>query len=624
MTQRILHINVHPSKQYLLASDYNGVVYKMTKDLEIIAQSDPYPGRIHPLYIIVSNDDYIYGRDMQGNLIQWRFSDLSLKNIIYLRNFCDEKTRQESTPVPTMSHGLFLWKDQVLVVGPYGTTLQFNAEDLSYLQELPTNMNAFPESLCTDLEDNHVLSDCTGFVWYGHIERSFEQRLRLDYGPVHCIRYDSKHNRHWMTTDNHRGFCIVGVNGESIHRVRITDDDCEWLELSADCETAYVACFDHHLYIFDNSGDIPQLKQKVGPFKFQLKQVAHIDKDHTYVGLESGEIFCIDQHGQVSAEAPFGSNCIWDIVKDPINNNTVFCPLEDGGVCQVKYGVSELGAYDLQVTNRLPSFGFGRVRRLKPLQDGSFIAGCTNGTVFKAGRSGDIIWQYLSSSIVRDIALSPDETHCIAVNEAGEVLQLSTKDGELVWIDTFDRPLWAACYYDEDILISERCMSEEDQGVESTVPYANLYQIDAQTKEIKLAIEVVGNIKRIKQLDNGNILINGNGDVSAIEYNLEQRKGLHSWSAFQLNTCEDAIQFNDHVHTVTYGYQLNSYQKDGTLVDSQFSPDNYPKALYCDELSYADDQDSVPILLVAGRGPYVSMYHVRDGIPDVARTVYVN
>lgn len=618
MTKRILHISKHPNEKLLFASDFNGRLHQLTPGLELIKTSDPLPGRINSIYAIACNERYVYGRDMQGNLIQWYADSLKVRNIVFLKNVCDEEKRKKFTPIPTVSHGLFLWEDRVLVASPYGDLLQFEQENLDFIKTTDLDARAFAESLDTSIEDAHVVSDCSGYAWFGHVDTGFNNPVRLDFGPIHCLRYDKRHHRYWMTTDNHRGFSIVDTNGENIRRFQMTTDDCEWIAFNEDQSCAYIACFDHHLYVYNNEGEQPELIRKAGPFKFQLKQVLHLDNNHIYVLLESGEIYRLDDQNKVVDEAPFGTNCVWDIVQDPNAANRVFCPMEDGGLTHIEYDAAPNGRYRLNVVNQYDNFGFGRVRRVKPLSQGGFVIGCTDGTVAKVNQQGGLDWIYKSRSIVRDIAVDADEQRALAVNEAGEVMQFDVISGEMLWQDKHDKPLWAACYYGQDMLISERCMSDRDEGQESTAPFANLYRIDGATKEYTLSIELNGNVKRIKELPNGHILFNGNGDVSAIEFDLDKKRAVHTWSTWQLNTCEDAIKCHDHIYTVTYGYQLNTYKENGEMLDCQFSPDNYPKAVYG-----ATTEEGVPILLVAGRGPFVTLYHVREGIPDSARTLYV-
>jgi hypothetical protein len=219
---------------------------------------------------------------------------------------------------------------------------------------------------------------------------------------------------------------------------------------------------------------------------------------------------------------------------------------------------------------------------------------------------------------VRDLTVDATQETCTIVNEAGELVLVRIVDGEITWRRQFDKPLWAVCYYGDDLLFAERCFSPPDQGGEATTHIANLYRLNVATREIVFRMEYSGNTKRIAVLDNGHVLINGNGDVKATEFDLEAKKVVKQWSAWQLNTCEDVCQLGDHVYTVTYGYQLNTYEYDGKLVDCQFSPDDYPKAVYGSTTA-----NGTPFLMVAGRGAYLSLYAVRDGIPEVAATMYL-
>lgn len=619
MTKRILHITKSPTEDCIFGSDFNGRVHKMNLDLEVICQSDPLLGISNGLYAITCNEHFVYGRDMQGNLIQWYAKDLSISRIVYLRNIGDTTDRTSETAVPTVSHGIFLWQDRIMAASPYGDLLQFDAYSLEFIKKTALPAQAFVESFDGSIEDCHLISDCAGYAWYGHIDRGFEHKIRLDFGPIHCLRYDQRHHRHWMTTDNHGGLSIVGLRGDGIHRVDFTNDDVEWFAFSEEAKYAYVACFDHHLYVFDNQGTIPTLVRKVGPFKFQLKQVLYVDSSRIYVLLESGEIYQLNESGTVVRQSAFGTDCIWDIAQDPHAENRVYCPMENGGFCHIEYGATENGSYTLQLIHQQLPYGFGRMRRMKPLEESGFIAGFTNGTVARIDAKGGIEWQYETRWIVRDIGISADQSRCVAVNEGGEAIELDVKTGKIIWREDFDNPLWACCYRGSDILLSERCRSPSDQGTEATVPVAHLYRIDGTTKEFTLSIELNGNVKRIKCLDNDHILFNGNGDVTAIEYDLDNKKAIKVWSAWQLNTCEDALIFEDHTYTITYGYQINAYKYSGEIIDSQFSLDNYPKALYG-----ARTASRLPILLVAGRGPYISMYKVNEGKPEIVQTLYIH
>ncbi len=619
MTKRILHISKIPSEDCLFGSDYNGRVHKMNLDLETVCQSDPLPGIANGLYAITCNQRYVYGRDMQGNLIQWHAADLSIARVVHLRNIGDSRERTSATAIPTVSHGIFLWEDRIMVVSPYGDLLQFDADTLEYIKKTALPAQAFVESFDGSIDDCHVVSDCAGYAWYGHLDQGFEQKIRLDFGPIHCLRYDPRHHRHWMTTDNHGGLSVVGLRGDGIHRITFTTDDVEWFAFNEDASRAYVACFDHYLHVLDNEQKVPKHIRKIGPFKFQLKQVLYVSPERIYVLLESGEIYQLNEAGEIGRQAASGTDCIWDIAQDPHTHNRVYCPMENGGYCHVEYDALENGTFKLQVIDQKPSYGFGRMRRLKPLQTSGFIAGFTDGTVARIDATGKLVWLQNNQSIVRDIDISSDQTRCLAVSENGRAVEYNVQNGEIIWQQNFDKPLWACCYRGDDMLLSERCRSERDENTETTIPIAHMYLVNGETKEFDLSIELHGNVKRIKCLANGHILFNGNGDVSAIEYDIDSKKALKIWSAWQLNTCEDMQIFEDHVYTITYGYQVNSYRYSGEIIDSQFSLDNYPKALYS-----AKTSDGIPVLLVGGRGPYLSMYRINAGKPEIVQTLYVH
>ena len=558
MSIRILSMTKHPNNELLIASDFNGIIYKLNKNLDILDRSDPVPGHIGSMYKIVCNEHSVYGRDIKGNLIQWDINHLQVMQIIFLKHFTDEAQKKKYSPIPTASHGLFLSKNRVLVANPFGELLQFDQENLKFIKKTALPVEAFPESFCEKNENQHVICDCIGNLWVGDLEgKIFEKKMRMDYGPVHAMQYDKKHDRYWMTTDNHRGFSIVSHDFEKVKRMQITNDDVEWLTFSDDFEKVYLICFDHHLYIYDNKEE-PQLISRVGPLKFQGKQVEYIDENHIYALLESGEIYHIDRHNRIVKQSETGTNCAWDMVEDPIHKNRFILPMEDGSIRYIEYFASiENKTVELSEVKHIPNLGMGRVRRVLPLKEEAIIIGTSQGYVAKINGKGGIDWWYRTRSIVRDLAVNHQKDVCAAVNEAGELLLFNVLTGAVTWQDTFDKPLWAACFYDNDLLVSERCMSEKDEDKTSSIPLASLYQIDLANKEIKLSIEICGNIKRIQVLENGNLLLNGNGDIYTLEYDLRQRKAIKRWDEWQLNTCEKAIQFAGKIYGVTYGYQLN-------------------------------------------------------------------
>jgi len=621
MSIRIISMAKHPNNEILICGDFNGIVYRMNKNLEILDRSSPVPGHVSTLYKIVCNDQFIFGRDIKGNLIQWDIETLEVKQIIFLKHFTNEEQKKKYSPIPTASHGLFLFKSYLLVVNPFGELLQFNQKDLSYIKKIDLPVEAFAESFSYRDDQEQIVCDCIGNLWVGSFEnKAFEKKTRLDYGPVHAMQYDQKNDRYWLTTDNHRGFSIVSHDFEKITRFQMTNDDVEWLTFNEDYSLAYLVCFDHHLYIYKNEVN-PQLIARVGPLKFQGKQVEVIDENHVYVLLESGEIYHIDKHHRMVKQAVTGTNCAWDMVEDKEVKNQYILPMEDGSIRYVRYFASiDQQKVELFETKTIPNLGMGRVRRVVPLGGGSLLIGTSQGYVAKISSEGGLVWWYRTRSIVRDIAFNQAQKLAAVVNEAGEVLLFHIETGEVTWQDTFDKPLWAACFYDNDLLVSERCLSEKDENKTSSVPIANLYQIDISKKEIKLSIAICGNIKRIQVLENGHLLLNGNGDIFTLEYDLNQRKAVKRWDEWQLNTCEKAIQFAGKVYGVTYGYQLNTYEMNGKMIDCQFSPVNYPKAVVAGETI-----EQKPLILVAGRGAFVSLYLLNEaGIPDLAKTIFLH
>lgn len=617
MSKRILHFFYDQKRERVLAGDHQGIVYALDKELNILKQSDPLKNG-KGLYILIADEEKIYARDTTGNLIVWDAETLEAKDFLFMEHLTDEKLKDEdSAPVPTVSHSLAFWKDKLVITNPHGQLVFLNKKTLALEKIHYLNNDAFFEAINTE-QDLHILTDCIGNLWTGHFSDGvFEKKLRLDHGNLHNVRFDKIHERYWMPTDNHKGIVLLDKNCEEIERVYMTNDDTEWIEFNHDHTKAFVACFDHHLYIFDKTQKTPKLINKVGPFKFQLKQVLYVDDDHIYVNLESGEIYWINIKGEHQKDYAFGTNCIWDLVPSQEDPSLLYCPMEDGGLTLLHYDAAPNGVYELHVEKKY-KFDFGRMRRVFPLKNKDFVGGCTNGTFFRADSKGNVLWTYKSKGIIRDLSVHEDHGTVFGVNEFGEAIELDLKTGKEIWKEKFEKSLWACSYYKDDfILFSERSFSPKDQGTTSSGCDANLYVYDKNKKKVR-EIYFSGNIKRIQVQEDGNVLLNGNGNVNTSLIDIHTGKTLKIFEDWQLNTCEGASIIDDYLYTVTYGYQINTYKMTGEVLDSQFSPENYPKAVIADV-----SKSGVPLAVVAGRGAFVTLYDIRNVVPTPVRTIYL-
>lgn len=418
------------------------------------------------------------------------------------------------------------------------------------------------------------------------------------------MKYDARHNRFWATTDNNYAFYLLSTEGEIIDSYSITNDDIEWIDFNPDASTAYLACFDHHLYVYSNEQDKPALKKVIGPFKFQLKQVLCVDDDHIYVLLESGEIYQVNKQGEVVNSASFKGNSIWGLDAHPEDDSIVYAALEDSSVAVLQYDSGSFGTINLTTLKR-HSYGFGRIRRVMPFKDGSFTAVASSGTVFRANSDGEILWYTKLLGICRDVDINVEYTKILVGTEANLAAELDAETGEILHTFQLAHPVWAVCY------------SSDGQIVVGTRRQL-MYIYDGQSYELKKEVKVRDNIKRYRRLDNGHILMNGPEGI--VEFNPADWSIAKDWNEWVTTTVENAFILNDFVHTVSYSYALTSYDYDsGEVVDNQITVPDFPKGM-----AGRTTKDGQQLLMVGGRGAYVAVYRVsEEGEPIKIRDMYL-
>jgi hypothetical protein len=163
----------------------------------------------------------------------------------------------------------------------------------------------------------------------------------------------------------------------------------------------------------------------------------------------------------------------------------------------------------------------------------------------------------------------------------------------------FSQPFWCLEFLSDDkIIVGTRNQQQS---------YLLIYEIKFDQLHLIEKIAFEGNFKRIKRIDESNVLINGNGKIHTQIYNLKNRETLKLWEKWQLNTCEDAIQIENYIYTITYGYQLNTYDfASYQILSSQLPFVNYPK-----KILHLHDQYG-HWTLVVGRTNFVSIFNINN------------
>ena len=142
-----------------------------------------------------------------------------------------------------------------------------------------------------------------------------------------------------------------------------------------------------------------------------------------------------------------------------------------------------------------------------------------------------------------------------------------------------------------------------------------MYILNREDFSDRKVIQYRGNLKRLRLLDSNTILVNGNSEIGVIELDLNTYEHNRHFREWILNTPENAIYHQNHCYVLTYGYQINTYEiSSGELIESQFTAEDYPKALAMNE------EEST--LIVGGRG-FISTYDISNIVPSLIKTLYI-
>jgi WD40 repeat protein len=620
--RRFLHIAKDPSSTGLYASDSTGIVSLFDSNLNLQCSSRPM-ACVSSIYMIALDDQSLFARDMNNYLHILDKGTLSYQRTISLREPRTQKNIESQVdPIPTASHGLHIIGNWLFCVDGFGDILVFNRTKLKLKAILTLGENAFLESLCSKSTSERaiILSDTKGFIYefnlddlcntqkdidfqvHNFLPKVFllKSIIRLDHAPIHKVIFDKKNDRVFATCDAQGGFAAIDTKCRTFKRIKFTNDCTEWIALSQNLETIAASCFDHFLHLFENNSEITP-KRKIGPFKFQLKQCEWCDDDCIKVLLESGEIIKVDSTSGKELATTGGTDCIWDICNlNDAGNKCIVAAHEDGFLSLLSINLK--GLPQMELLYQTKDFGFGRIRRLASQENVVFCA-TTTGTIFKIEdlKTESISWKYSTNSIVREISLSRNGEHLFAVCESGLLAVICTKTGFVKNFHIFDKPVWAVANDDEYIYISTRILLDSGDNCESKIEHAQFLALNKASLEVEIAIPFYGNIKRIRPLQNNQVLICGNGEVSARLLDVKKRTTISDWSDFQINTAEDVHFGEQYVRTITYGYQFNSYQIDGTCVASQFVFESYPKVIF-------EPFEASPFLITAGRTATLSLF----------------
>jgi hypothetical protein len=594
---RPTHVCYDQENQCLFASTNRGLIQRLDLSMNIIATSNPVYN-LNNLYVIIIDETYIYARDIAGRLARWRKDNLKLDTIIDLTAW----SAPDEADVPNVSHGLFFHDESIYVSMPNGRIGRFRQSDLKFLGLSEYRPHALIECFELTGPAGHFAVDFSGYLYQGDVNGSMAPVSRIANGACHQIIYDRRHDRYWVTDDYHCSLSLFrAADLKNFERYPITNDDVEWMAFNADQSELLVACFDRYVYRIRNEAQ-PTVINRIGPLKYQVNHVIWPSENLAYAMTESGEIYRINPQTGEMEKGPSGTNCVWDIRRT--DDGAFLVAFEDGWLRRVRVDGTNL---KIEVERDL---GLGMVRRVLPIGD-DCVALTTGGHVMRLDQDMSMKWIVEARPLLRDLARGAGRL--LFCSESGELACLDESDGRAIWRRNLNLALWSVTidpsgttYY-----VTSRLCERGDQGTESSGKPAVIVVGSMDSGAELRRHTLFGNIKRMQWLDDQRMLINGNGQVAtslvrAEDFTIERR-----WEQWQLNTCEATLVHNAKLYTTTYGYQLNTFGYSGEILESAF-----PFEDYATSLASVDDSH----ILAGGRGAFLSLFTLREGLPVLAVT----
>ncbi|MGB8954357.1 MAG: WD40 repeat domain-containing protein [Tumebacillaceae bacterium] len=602
LRDRIRRIKYCSITKRVIGGDIYGRVHAFDADLRLVASSPASPFHAQVTAMAVG-ERYIFSRDCHCNLMKWDLNTLELLDVVTGDGVTENQAYEEDDDLNwTASRFLLNQNGRVYSINAFGQYVEFEEETMRVVRLSDLSVGPFLDGICLEHPTKHAISDYSGNLMFGNIdEGDFSKVVKPGKGATHCVRYDKRHDRFWFSTDDSNAIGTTDLDGNNVKLYQFTNDDVEWISFDKEYARAYVSCFDHHVYVFSNLGPEPELVNVIGPFKYQTTNVIHVDDDEIYTSLQSGEIIRFNSLGTVIASTfEDQANSIWQMEELPGDSSTIYCAMEDGSVRIIRYGNGEYGQIDIEETDRL-DYQFGRLYRIKPLVDGSFVALTGSGWVFRAKRNGALLWRKHFYGMGKGLDISPDLKKVLFANDQGLLGELDIEDGSILQTKQFPHALWSCGYNCSGrIVVAHRQV------------FLNILNSDMSDYGMLQVGDGIN--KRFRRLENGNMLYAGGGTVC--ELDIDGVEIVREFKGGTKNTVEDCVLLNDFILCITYSSQVTSYcYSEESLVGYSREMPDFPKTM-----AARVEEDGSALLLIGGRGNYLRAYTVsEEGLTHLVR-----
>lgn len=610
---RLLRVVDAPGVRALIASDVRGRVHKFDYDLELV-QSSPVVTSDRPVNSLCVTDRFVFTKDRFGNIGKWDLSSLTPLDFWDGRSICDRsKLYKEEVPSPTPNRGIACLNGRLYTCNGYNQLVVLDADTFEVLDIRDSPSKTFIDCFCVEHPTVHALSDVNGHLFIGNLETNeYPVEAIVDTSVVHGVVYDRRHDRFWTTQDGgfgadrfvRTGVTIIEKDGTGLRQFKLSHEDNEFIAIDADHRYVFAGGFNGKISIFDNTGPDFFLAKVIGPLEFQVIHAAVVSKDQIYALLQTGDLIRLNGEGEEVCRARFNNRCVWTFEPHP-HDETLLYAGTDQGVALLRYGS---GPFDSVQINQVNSHqhGFGIVKDVRPLPDGSYVAISRKGDVFKASERGAVEWCQQVLGVPRGIAVDDTFGRCLVSTDKGALWEFNTADGTVADTITIGSPSYACVYATDGRRVATADLNQ----------MVHVYAADSH--------ELLGTVggfscrlKRLARGSNGEIFVTGPDGM--FELDLDHYRRRRAFGDYLVSTKENGVLCDGYVFVGGYGYQLASYRYDtGRIVDLQDTLPDYTKAFAAHV-----PVDGTPILLVGGRGGFINAYRVHDGVPRRVREFYI-
>ncbi|MBB4843208.1 outer membrane protein assembly factor BamB [Paucibacter oligotrophus] len=601
------------SRNAIFAVDDKGLVYRMDSELRLVSKS---ANTLHgvALHGMCDDDLFIYTRDVAGNVVRWCKNTLNPLNFL-LSGYLSDSAQEHLPPVPSPSHAIACTEDLLVVCNARGCLSALSRKEMTYQWAADVSSRAFLEHVSVDpshADGSLLVIDVTGTLFrFNTVTQAAKPLLELRSGVSHSLRYDSRFDRYWITSDVGGGITLFSEEPARTTHIRFTNDDVEEIVLTSDASTGYVACFDHHIYVFENDL-VPRLTGRIGPFKFQVNHLKPMDDQRLLALLESGELYIIDSASGTVAAAAGGTTTYWDFLLD---HHSLSAFSESGIVDRYRL-VSQFKDFAFVYEDEIHVSGTETRMRMGARLGRDYFSICTDGSALRFDETGLVRWKVRIDGILRDVSVTPAQDRVVLCSETGWLVELAADTGEVLWRFKNKRPIWCVQYVDDGrtVVYGERELRQE----EAARTPSRLVFFDILTQVVVGQLPDMGNHKRLRLCDDQRLLVSGNGNNAVQIVDIGSRTVLNKFKEWQINTPENAVLHGDFVYVATYGYQLLTYSiETGELLDGQHVLEGYPGGL-----QLWRNEAGVPFLLLSVRNALMA-FCIASGSPELVATRYL-